>query len=143
MTDKEKSLVNKFANKVNVKCEYAEKQYEVWDFTYEWDNKKFYCEMKDRNFSYNESITKYPEGLILEMHKYERLLRKSKNEAKSNSLYFNFFNDNSCIVFNLEKQKIKKWFWKTLPETSNFGRRRFVYKYITYLSYNMGKLFYI
>ena len=77
------------------------------------------------------------------MHKYERILRRSKNEKGSQALYINFFIDGTVLVHNLNKIKIDKWFWKTLPETTDFNKRRFVYKYITFVNYDKGKLVYI
>ena len=77
------------------------------------------------------------------MHKYERILRRTKNEKGSQGLYFNFFNDDKALVFNLNKLKIDKWQWKTMPESTEFSRRKFVHKYVTFIDYSKGKLFYI
>ena len=101
------------------------------------------CEMKSRNFCFDFAQDKYPEGLILEMHKYERMLRRSKNEKGSQALYINFFVDGTVLVHNLNKIKIDDWFWKTLPETTDFNKRKFVYKYITFVNYDKGKKMYI
>jgi|TARA_R100001198_G_C5161445_1_gene166343 hypothetical protein len=99
--------------------------------------------MKQRNFTLQEAKSRYSDGLILEMHKYERILRKAKNEKGSQGLYINFFNCDSVLVFNLNKVRINSWIWKTMPETSTFGRNKFVYKYITLLEYDKGKVLYI
>jgi hypothetical protein len=99
--------------------------------------------MKQRNFTLDKAKSKYSEGLILEMHKYERILRKAKNEKSSQGLYINFFDCDSVLLFNLNKIKIDKWMWRTMPESTSFGRSRFVYKYITFLDYDKGKVLYI
>ena len=77
------------------------------------------------------------------MHKYERILRRTKNEKSAQGLYFNFFEDDSALVFNLNKLKIKRWVWRTMPESTQFHRKIFVYKYVTFIDYNVGKMFYI
>ena len=143
MTENELNLLDRFASKYKIDCVPCEGKYDFWDFTYEWDNRKFYCEMKQRNFTLELAKDKYPEGLILEMHKYERILRRTKNEKASQGLYLNFFDCDSVLVFNLNKISIDDWKWRTMPETSTFGRRNFVYKYIAFLDYNKGKIFYI
>tara|TARA_Y100000114_G_scaffold93857_1_gene87224 strand:- start:106 stop:405 length:300 start_codon:yes stop_codon:yes gene_type:complete len=99
--------------------------------------------MKQRNFTLDKAKREYPEGLILEMHKYERILRKTKNKKLSQGLYINFFDCDSVLVFNLNKTKINKWVWRTMPESTDFGRTKFVYKYITFLEYHKGKVLYI
>jgi len=143
VTKNELNLLDRFASKYKIDCVPSEGKYDFWDFTYEWDNRKFYCEMKQRNFTLDKAKSKYSEGLILELHKYERILRKAKNEKSSQGLYINFFDCDSVLLFNLNKIKIDKWMWKTMPETSIFGRRNFVYKYITFLDYYKGKVLYI
>jgi len=143
MNAREIGLMNRFAEAYKIECVPADGAHSNWDFTYQWDNRKFYCEMKSRNFSLDFATSKYPEGLILEMHKYERLLRRSKNEKGSQSLYINFFDDGNVLVHNLNKLKIDNWFWKTLPETTDFNKRRFVYKYVTFVDYDKGKVLYI
>jgi len=99
--------------------------------------------MKQRNFTLDYAMEKYTEGLLLEAHKYERILRRTKNEKSAQGLYFNFFSDDKALVFNLNKIKIDKWMWRTMPETTDFTKRKFVYKYVTFLDYSKGKLFYI
>ena len=143
MNKKELDLLDRFASKYMIDCLPSKGKYDFWDFTYEWNNRKFYCEMKQRSFSLGVAVVKYPEGLILEMHKYERILRKTKNEKSAQGLYLNFFTDDVVLIFNLNKIKIDKWYWKTLPESSEFGRKEFVYKYVTYLDYDKGKILYI
>ncbi len=143
MNKKELELLEKFALKYNVECKPTKSETAFWDFTYEWDNRKFYCEMKQRNFTLDYAIENYAEGLLLEMHKYERILRRTKNEKAAQGLYFNFFSDNKALVFNLNKMKIDKWQWRTMPETTEFNKKKFVYKYVTFLDYSKGKLFYI
>jgi len=143
MTKREIDLMEKFAQAYNIKCVPADGMHSNWDFTYEWDGRKFYCEMKSRNFCFDFAQDKYPEGLILEMHKYERMLRRTKNEKGSQALYINFFVDGTVLVHNLNKIKIDDWFWKTLPETTDFNKRKFVYKYITFVNYDKGKKMYI
>lgn len=143
MTKNELNLLDRFASKYKIDCVPCEGKYDFWDFTYEWDNRKFYCEMKQRSFTLELAKDKYPEGLILEMHKYERILRRTKNEKASQGLYLNFFDCNSVLVFNLNKISINDWKWRTMPETSTFGRRNFVYKYITFLDYDKAKILYI
>tara|TARA_R100001443_G_scaffold117076_1_gene139804 strand:+ start:1929 stop:2360 length:432 start_codon:yes stop_codon:yes gene_type:complete len=143
MNDKELDLLNRFATKYKIDCVPSEKKYDFWDFTYEWDSRKFYCEMKQRSFTLDYAKEKYPDGLILEMHKYERILRKAKNEKQSQGLYINFFDCDSVLVFNLNKTRIKKWSWRTMPESTDFGRKRYVYKYVTFLDYDKGKVLYI
>ena len=143
MTQKELLLLERFAGKYNVDVTPSEGKYDFWDFTYEWDGRKFYCEMKARNFSLDYAKEKYSDGLILEMHKYERLLRRSKNETSAQGLYINFFDCGSVLIHNLNKYRVDKWKWRTLPESTEFGRKKFVYKYITYIDYDKGKLLYI
>tara|TARA_R100001463_G_scaffold18500_2_gene46336 strand:+ start:194 stop:625 length:432 start_codon:yes stop_codon:yes gene_type:complete len=143
MTEKELNLLDRFASKYKIDCVPCNGQFDFWDFTYEWDDRKFYCEMKQRNFTLQEAKSRYSDGLILELHKYERILRKAKNEKGSQGLYINFFNCDSVLVFNLNKVRINSWIWKTMPETSTFGRNKFVYKYITLLEYDKGKVLYI
>ena len=144
MNARELELMEKFASAYSIKCEAADGMHSNWDFVAERkDGVKFYCEMKSRNFCFDFAQEKYPEGLILEMHKYERILRRSKNEKGSQALYINFFVDGTVLVHNLNKIKIDNWFWKTLPETTDFNKRRFVYKYITFVNYDKGKLVYI
>ena len=46
----------------------------------------------------------------------------------------------SVLVFNLNKTKIDNWVWRTMPESTEFGRKSFVYKYITFLDYSKGKV---
>ena len=144
MTKKELELMKQFASKYNLNCEpSSNSRFTHWDFTYEWDDRKFYCEMKSRNFTLEYAEDKYSEGLILECHKYERILRRSKNEKGSQGLYMNFFQCGAVLIFNLNKYQVNKWYWKTMPETTDFGRRTFVYKYLTYLDYSKGKVLYI
>lgn len=143
MNEQELELLDRFSSKYNIDCVPSNGQFDFWDFTYEWKDKKYYCEMKKRNFTLEMAKSKYSEGLILEMHKYERILRKTKNEKSSQGLYINFFNCDSVLVFNLNKIKINDWIWKTMPESTSFGRNKFVYKYITYLQYDLGKVLYI
>tara|TARA_R100000654_G_scaffold72814_1_gene104986 strand:- start:1452 stop:1751 length:300 start_codon:yes stop_codon:yes gene_type:complete len=99
--------------------------------------------MKQRKFTLETAKNKYPEGLILEMHKYERILRKTKNEKAAQGLYINFFDCDSVLVFNLNKTRINNWTWRTMPESTDFGRKSYVYKYITFLNYDKGKVLYI
>ena len=115
----------------------------VYVITDKRNDKKYYCEMKQRNFTLDYAMEKYTEGLLLEAHKYERILRRTKNEKSAQGLYFNFFSDDKALVFNLNKIKIDKWIWRTMPETTDFTKRKFVYKYVTFLDYSKGKLFYI
>ena len=143
MNSTELELLDRFAKKYDIDCKPSESQYDFWDFTYEWDNRKFYCEMKKRNFTLDFAKEKYSSGLLLEMHKYERILRRAKNEKGSQGLYVNFFDDDKVLIYNLNKVRINKWFWKTMPETTDFGRGKFVYKYITFLDYDKGKVLYI
>ena len=143
MTKKELNLLDRFANKYKIDCVPSKGKYDFWDFTYKWDDRKFYCEMKQRNFSLDFAMDKYSEGILLEMHKYERILRRTKNEKGSQGLYVNFFDDDKVLIYNLNKTKIDNWFWKTLPETTDFSRKKFVYKYITFLEYDKGKVLYI
>lgn len=143
MTKQELELLDRFSSKYNIDCIPSNGQFDFWDFTYEWKDKKYYCEMKKRNFTLDLAKSKYSEGLILEMHKYERILRRTKNEKSAQGLYINFFSDNTALIFNLNKVRIDSWIWKTMPETSTFGRKNFVYKYITFLEYDKGKVLYI
>jgi hypothetical protein len=143
MSENELNLLDRFASKYKIDCVPSEGKYDFWDFTYEWDARKFYCEMKQRSFTLEFAKEKYQDGLILEMHKYERILRKTKNEKSAQGLYINFFSCDSVLCFNLNKIKIDNWIWKTMPESSSFGRREFVYKYITLLDYDKGKVLYI
>ena len=143
MSENELSLLDQFASKYKIDCVPSEGKYDFWDFTYEWDARKFYCEMKQRSFTLEFAKEKYQDGLILEMHKYERILRKTKNEKSAQGLYINFFSCDSVLCFNLNKIKIDNWIWKTMPESSSYGRREFVYKYITLLDYDKGKVLYI
>ena len=136
-------MLYRFASKYKIDCVPSHRKYDFWDFTYQWDDRKFYCEMKQRNFTLDKAKSKYSEGLILELHKYERILRKAKNEKSSQGLYINFFDCDSVLLFNLNKIKIDKWMWRTMPETTDFTKRKFVYKYVTFLDYSKGKLFYI
>lgn len=143
MSENELNLLDRFASKYKIDCVPSEGKYDFWDFTYEWDARKFYCEMKQRSFTLEFAKEKYQDGLILEMHKYERILRKTKNEKSAQGLYINFFSCDSVLCFNLNKIKIDNWIWKTMPESSSYGRREFVYKYITLLDYDKGKVLYI
>ena len=143
MTKKELNLLDRFASKYKIDCVPSEGKYDFWDFTYKWDDRKFYCEMKQRNFTLDFAKDRYSEGILLEMHKYERILKRTKNEKSSQGLYLNFFDDDSVLIYNLNKVSIDKWFWKTMPETTDFGRRNFIYKYITFLDYDKGKVLYI
>ena len=143
MTEKELNLLDRFASKYKIDCVPSGGKYDFWDFTYEWDARKFYCEMKQRKFTLDTSKSKYPEGLILELHKYERILRKTKNEKSAQGLYINFFDCDSVLVFNLNKTRINNWVWRTMPESTDFGRKSYVYKYITLLEYDKGKVLYI
>ena len=143
MNKTELDLLDRFASKYEIDCVPSEGKYDFWDFTYEWDNRKFYCEMKQRTFTLDYAKQKYKNGLLLEMHKYERILRRTKNEKAAQGLYINFFTCDSVLCFNLNKIKINNWSWRTLPESSTFGRREFVYKYVTFLSYDKGKVLYI
>ena len=70
-------------------------------------------------------------------------LRRTKNEKASQGLYLNFFECDKVLIFNLNKIRINGWEWRTMPETSTFGRRNFVYKYITFIEYDKGKILYI
>jgi hypothetical protein len=143
MTNREIELMNRFAEAYAVDCKHTGSNVSNWDFTYEWNDRKFYVEMKSRNFGLDYAMQKYPEGLILEMHKYERILRRTKNEKGSQGLYLNFFNDGQVLAHNLNKIKLTNWHWKTLPETTDFSKKRFVYKYITFVDYSKGKILYI
>lgn len=144
MNAREIGLMERFAKEFDIKCEPADGMHSNWDFVATGkDDVKFYCEMKSRNFCFDFAKEKYPEGLILEMHKYERVLRRAKNEKGSQALYINFFADNVVLVHNLNKLKIDRWFWKTLPQTTDFNKRKFVYKYITLVNYDSGKKVYI
>lgn len=143
MNQKETDLVDRFTQKYSIDYKPTLDKMAAWDFTYRSDDKKYYCEMKQRNFTLQKAKDKYPEGLILEMHKYERILRRTKNEKGSQGLYFNFFEDDTALVFNLNKLRIKKWVWRTMPESTEFNRKKFVYKYVTFVDYNVGKMFYI
>ena len=143
MNAREIGLMNRFAEAYNIKCVPADGMHSNWDFTYEWDDRKFYCEMKSRNFSLDFAGSRNSEGLILEMHKYERILRRTKNEKGAQGLYINFFDCGGVVVFNLNKLRIDKWMWRTMPETTDFNKRRFVYKYVTFVDYDKGKVLYI
>jgi len=143
VTETELELLNRFSSKYNIECEPTNGKFGSWDFTYEGKEKKYYCEMKKRNFTLELAKSKYSEGLILEMHKYERILRKTKNEKSAQGLYINFFDCDSVLVFNLNKTRINNWVWRTMPESTDFGRKSYVYKYITLLEYDKGKVLYI
>ena len=143
MTKKEYEVLDRWADRYDVIYKPTDSDKSFWDFTYERNDKKYYCEMKQRNFTLDYAIEKYTEGLLLEAHKYERILRRTKNEKSAQGLYFNFFSDDKALVFNLNKIKIDKWIWRTMPETTDFTKRKFVYKYVTFLDYSKGKLFYI
>ena len=143
MNAKELELLDRFGKKYDIKYEPTNNNLSNWDFTYESDQKKYYCEMKQRNFTLQEAKDKYPSGLILEMHKYERILRRTKNEKSAQGLYFNFFECDTSLVFNLNKLRVKNWVWRTMPESTEFNRKKYIYKYVTFIPYNVGKLFYI
>lgn len=143
MNQKELHLLERFANKYSIDYKPTKDEMASWDFTYKDKDHKYYCEMKQRNFTLQEAKDKYPEGLILEMHKYERILRRTKNEKGSQGLYFNFFKDDTALVFNLNKLRVQNWVWRTMPESTQFNRKIFVYKYVTFIDYNVGKMFYI
>ena len=143
MTKKEYEVLDRWADRFDVTYKPTDSDKSFWDFTYERNDKKYYCEMKQRNFTLDYAMEKYTEGLLLEAHKYERILRRTKNEKSAQGLYFNFFSDDKALVFNLNKIKIDKWIWRTMPETTDFTKRKFVYKYVTFLDYDKGKLFYI
>jgi len=143
MSNKEIDLLNRFAKKYSLDCKTSKDVMSVWDFTYKLNDKKYYCEMKQRNFSLSEAYKKYPEGLILEMHKYERILRLTKNEESTEGLYFNFFNDGNALVFNLDNLSINNWKWKKMPKSTEFSKKKYVYKYIAIIDYRYGNLFYL
>jgi hypothetical protein len=143
MTKKEYEVLDRWADRYDVTYKPTDSYNTLWDFTYKRNDKKYYCEMKQRNFTLDYAMEKYTEGLLLEAHKYERILRRTKNEKSAQGLYFNFFSDDKALVFNLNKIKIDKWMWRTMPETTDFTKRKFVYKYVTFLDYSKGKLFYI
>ena len=143
MTKKEYEVLDRWADRYDVTYKPTDSDKSFWDFTYERNDKKYYCEMKQRNFTLDYAMEKYTDGLLLEAHKYERILRRTKNEKSAQGLYFNFFSDDKALVFNLNKIKIDKWMWRTMPETTDFTKRKFVYKYVTFLDYDKGKLFYI
>ena len=143
MTKKEYEVLDRWADRFDVTYKPTDRYNTLWDFTYKRNDKKYYCEMKQRNFTLDYAMEKYTEGLLLEAHKYERILRRTKNEKSAQGLYFNFFSDDKALVFNLNKIKIDKWMWRTMPETTDFTKRKFVYKYVTFLDYSKGKLFYI
>ena len=143
MTKKEYEVLDRWADRYDVTYKPTDRYNTLWDFTYKRNDKKYYCEMKQRNFTLDYAMEKYTEGLLLEAHKYERILRRTKNEKSAQGLYFNFFSDDKALVFNLNKIKIDKWIWRTMPETTDFTKRKFVYKYVTFLDYSKGKLFYI
>ena len=143
MTKKEYEVLDRWADRFDVTYKPTDRYNTLWDFTYKRNDKKYYCEMKQRNFTLDYAIEKYTEGLLLEAHKYERILRRTKNEKSAQGLYFNFFSDDKALVFNLNKIKIDKWMWRTMPESTEFTKRKFVYKYVTFLDYSKGKLFYI
>jgi len=143
MTKKEYEVLDRWADRYDVTYKPTDSDKSFWDFTYERNDKKYYCEMKQRNFTLDYAMEKYTEGLLLEAHKYERILRRTKNEKSAQGLYFNFFSNDKALVFNLNKIKIDKWMWRTMPETTDFTKRKFVYKYVTFLDYDKGKLFYI
>ena len=143
MTKKEYEVLDRWADRYDVNYTPTESKVSIWDFTYERNDKKYYCEMKQRNFTLDYAMEKYTDGLLLEAHKYERILRRTKNEKSAQGLYFNFFSDDKALVFNLNKINIDKWIWRTMPETTDFTKRKFVYKYVTFLDYSKGKLFYI
>ena len=143
MTKKEYEVLDRWADRYDVTYKPTDSDKSFWDFTYERNDKKYYCEMKQRNFTLDYAMEKYTDGLLLEAHKYERILRRTKNEKSAQGLYFNFFSDDKALVFNLNKIKIDKWIWRTMPETTDFTKRKFVYKYVTFLDYDKGKLFYI
>jgi hypothetical protein len=143
MTKKEYEVLDRWADRYDVTYKPTDSYNTLWDFTYKRNDKKYYCEMKQRNFTLDYAMEKYTEGLLLEAHKYERILRRTKNEKSAQGLYFNFFSDDKALVFNLNKIKIDKWMWRTMPESTEFTKRKFVYKYVTFLDYSKGKLFYI
>jgi len=143
MSDKEIKLLSRFAEKYSVDCKPSEDVMSFWDFTYEFNLKKYYCEMKQRSFSIADAYKKYPEGLILEMHKYERILRKTKNEELAEGLYFNFFSDGTALVFNLNTLPIDSWIWRKMPQSTEFSKKKYVYKYIALIDYRYGNLFYL
>jgi hypothetical protein len=143
MNAKELELLDRFSKTYNISYELTNHNNSNWDFTYNYNEKKFYCEMKQRNFTLKQAKEKYPSGLILEMHKYERILRRTKNEKLAQGLYFNFFECDTALVFNLNKLRVKNWVWRTMPETTEYNRKKYIYKYVTFISYNVGKLFYI
>lgn len=143
MTKKEYEVLDRWADRYDVTYKPTDSDISFWDFTYRRNDKKYYCEMKQRNFTLDYAMKKYSEGLLLESHKYERILRRTKNEKSAQGLYFNFFSDDKALVFNLNKIKIDKWFWRTMPESTEFTKRKFVYKYVTFIDYSKGKLFYI
>ena len=62
MNKKELNLLDRFASKYKIDCVPSEGKYDFWDFTYEWDNRKFYCEMKQRSFTLELAKSKYPRG---------------------------------------------------------------------------------
>ena len=143
MTKKEYEVLDRWADRYDVTYKPTDSYNTLWDFTYKRNDKKYYCEMKQRNFTLDYAMEKYTDGLLLEAHKYERILRRTKNEKSAQGLYFNFFSDDKALVFNLNKIKIDKWMWRTMPESTEFTKRKFVYKYVTFLDYSKGKLFYI
>ena len=73
MNKKELDLLDRFASKYKIDCVPSEGKYDFWDFTYEWDARKFYCEMKQRNFTLEEAKRKE------ELEKLKEHNRKNNN----------------------------------------------------------------
>ena len=80
MTKKEYEVLDRWADRYDVTYKPTDRYNTLWDFTYKRNDKKYYCEMKQRNFTLDYAMEKYTDGLLLEAHKYERILRRTKNE---------------------------------------------------------------
>ena len=86
MTKKEYEVLDRWADRYDVTYTPTKSTASFWDFTYELNDIKYYCEMKQRNFTLDYAVQNYTDGLLLEMHKYERILRRTKNE-KAHKVY--------------------------------------------------------
>ena len=62
MTKKEYEVLDRWADRYDVNYTPTESKVSIWDFTYERNDKKYYCEMKQRNFTLDYAMEKYTDA---------------------------------------------------------------------------------
>jgi hypothetical protein len=72
---------------------------EMHDVSVETATKSFMVEIKTRNVNHNDYDTN-----IIKMNKYQHLMEKMKEGYTP--LYYNFYEDGKCLVWDLSKAKV-------------------------------------